>query len=72
MLAGGGNVKIKNYPKGVTVTAPKVDVRDNFKHTPGGGNVKVSTPINTKNCSIHLFIYLFCVCVYAPTQLHRF
>ena len=42
MLAGGGNVKIKNYPKGVTVTAPRVDVRDNMKHTPGGGNVKVS------------------------------
>ena len=45
MLAGGGNVKIKNYPRGVTMTAPRVDVRDNMKHTPGGGNVKVGTPI---------------------------
>ena len=45
MLAGGGNVKIKNYPRGVTMTAPRVDVRDNIKHTPGGGNVKVGTPI---------------------------
>ena len=58
MLAGGGNVKIKNYPKEVTVTAPKVDVRDNIKHTPGGGNVKVSTHINTKKLSIDLLINL--------------
>ena len=57
-LAGGGNVKIKTYPKEVAVTAPKVDVRDNIKHTPGGGNVKVSTRINTKKLSIHLLIYL--------------
>ena len=64
MLAGGGNVKIKNYPKGVTVTAPRVDVRDNMKHTPGGGNVKVShlykhyniVPYNYFNQSTKLII----------------
>ena len=68
-MAGGGNVKIKNYPKGVTVTAPKVDVRDTIKHSPGGGNVKVSAPTNTK---IVLYIYLFICFVNGSTQLHRF